>query len=374
MYVQIPLSKPDITHIEKTYVMDVLNTGELSLGNKIIEFERKFQDLLNVSYAVGMNSGTSALHVAVKALGLKEGDEVITSPYSFVASSNCLLYEGVKPVFVDVHPDTTVMDESLIEKAITDKTKAILVVHIFGHPCNMDEIVKIAKKYNLRIIEDACEAIGATWNGRLAGTFGDVSVFAFYPNKQITTGEGGMLVTNDEQIYNMAASLRNQGRSISNEWLSHERLGYNYRLSDIHAAIGVAQMERLPEILKKREKVAEQYHKLINEYQVPVMYLKNHQHATISWFVYPVLLPEYTNRDKVLEELLKKGIQSKPYFPSIHLQPFYKDLFQTNEGDFPVCEMLAKRSLAIPFFNDLSEKEQKYVMTTLLDILTRDTQ
>lgn len=161
MYVQIPLSKPDITHIEKTYVMDVLNTGELSLGNKIIEFERKFQDLLNVSYAVGMNSGTSALHVAVKALGLKEGDEVITSPYSFVASSNCLLYEGVKPVFVDVHPDTTVMDESLIEKAITDKTKAILVVHIFGHPCNMDEIVKIAKKYNLRIIEDACEAIGA---------------------------------------------------------------------------------------------------------------------------------------------------------------------------------------------------------------------
>lgn len=371
--VKIPLSKPDITNLEKAYVLDVLNSGILSLGDKGREFERKFIDFLNVSYAVGMNSGTSALHVAVKALGLKKGDEVITSPYSFVASSNCLLYEGVKPVFVDVHPDTTVMDERLIESAITDKTKAILVVHIFGHPCNMDEIVKIAQKHNLKIIEDACEALGATWNGRFTGTFGDVSIFAFYPNKQITTGEGGMLVTNDEQIYKIAASLRNQGRSISNEWLSHERLGYNYRLSDIHAAIGIAQMERLTGILKKREKIAEQYHKLIDENQVPVTYLKSHHDATISWFVYPVLLPEHCNRDIVMEELLRKGIQSKPYFPTIHLQPFYMDLFQTNVGDFPVSEMLAKRSLALPFFNNISEMEQKYVITTLLEILMRDT-
>jgi perosamine synthetase len=367
----IPLSKPDITQLEKTYVMDVLNSGVLSLGMKGYEFEGKFKDFLNVAYATGMNSGTSALHVAVKSLGLKEGDEVITTPYSFVASSNCLLYEGIKPVFVDVHQDTTVMDERLIERAITDKTKAILVVHIFGHPCNMDEIMKISKKHNLKIIEDACEAIGATWNGKLTGTFGDVGVFAFYPNKQITTGEGGMLVTNHEYIYEMAVSLRNQGRSIKNEWLSHERLGYNYRLSDIQAALGIAQMERLSEILKKRSKVAEQYHELIDKYQLPVTYLKSHSNAKMSWFVYPVLLPEEINRNEVIEELLTKGIQTKPYFPSIHLYPFYQELFQTKAGDFPVTEMLAKRSLAIPFFNDIKYKEQEYVITKLSEIITR---
>lgn len=365
----IPLSKPDLTNLEMKYVIDVLNSEKLSLGDKVREFEEKFKELLEVQYAVGMNSGTSALHVAVKALGLKKGDEVITSPYSFVASSNCLLYEGVTPVFVDVHSDAPVMDEDLIESAITNRTKAILVVHIFGHPCNMDKIIEIAKRHNLKIIEDACEALGATWHGRQAGTFGDVSVFAFYPNKQITTGEGGMLVTNNEEIYKIAASLRNQGRNLNNEWLVHERLGYNYRLSDIHAAIGIAQMERLAEILSKREKVAKQYKKLIDEHCVPVTYLKNHHKATISWFVYPVMIPENINRDNVMKKLLERGIHTKPYFPSIHLQSFYKELFQTKVGDFPKSERLANHSLAIPFFNNLSQEEQRYIITSLSEII-----
>ncbi|USK35015.1 DegT/DnrJ/EryC1/StrS family aminotransferase [Bacillus sp. F19] len=368
----IPLSKPDITSLEKKYVMEVLDSGRLSLGDKVKEFEGKFQALLNIPYAVAMNSGTSALHAAVKALGLTAGDEVITSPYSFIASSNCLLYEGVKPVFVDVHPDTTVMNEDLIEDAITEKTKAILVVHIFGHPCNMDKITDLARKHDLKIIEDACEALGASWKGKLAGTFGDVSIFAFYPNKQITTGEGGMLVTNNKKIYEVCASLRNQGRSISNEWLVHERLGYNYRLSDVHAAIGIAQMERLDDILAKRQKAANYYHHLINQLKVPVSFLKNHPEAVISWFVYPVLVPETADRDAVMEKLLEKGIQTKPYFPSIHLQSFYQDLFQTKDGDYPSAEMLAKRSLALPFFNDLKEEEQTYIINTLHEILMRD--
>ncbi|WP_110112111.1 DegT/DnrJ/EryC1/StrS family aminotransferase [Bacillus sp. CGMCC 1.16541] len=365
----IPLSKPDITDLEIKYVMDVLQSGNLSLGKNVRAFEKKFEDFLGVSYAVGMNSGTSALHVAVKALGLQAGDEVITSPYSFVASSNSLLFEGVTPVFVDVHPDTTVMNEDLIEAAITDKTKAILVVHIFGHPCNMDKVMDIARKYNLKVIEDACEALGATWNGQYTGTFGDVSVFAFYPNKQITTGEGGMLVTNDQHIYEMAASLRNQGRSVKNEWLVHERLGYNYRLSDVHAAIGVAQMERLQDILSKRERAAMRYHAMIQEKNIPVTYLHCHPLATISWFVYPVLVPAQMSRDDVMAKLAEKGIQTKPYFPSIHLQSFYQDLLHTKPGDFKVSEMLGRQSLALPFFNDITMEEQTYVMETLLSIL-----
>ncbi|WP_203289890.1 DegT/DnrJ/EryC1/StrS family aminotransferase [Metabacillus sp. cB07] len=368
----IPLSKPDITSLEKKYVMDVLDSGKLSLGDKVKEFEGKFKDLLNVSFAVAMNSGTSALHAAVKALGLTEGDEVITSPYSFIASSNCLLYEGVMPVFVDVHPDTAVMNEKLIEAAVTEKTKAILVVHIFGHPCNMDKIMEIALKYDLKVIEDACEALGATWKGKLAGTFGDAGIFAFYPNKQITTAEGGMLVTQKKDLYEVCASLRNQGRNISNEWLIHERLGYNYRLSDVHAAIGIGQMERLQEILAKRKKAADHYRSLIDHHQVPVAYLTEHPDAEISWFVYPVLVPETADRDEVMKELLEKGIQTKPYFPSIHLQAFYKSLFQTKEGDFPCAEMLGKRSLALPFFNDLKEEEQEFVIAALKELLTKE--
>ncbi|MBM7703021.1 DegT/DnrJ/EryC1/StrS family aminotransferase [Metabacillus iocasae] len=366
---QIPLSKPDITNLEIQYVTDVLKSGNLSLGDKVRAFEQKFEEWLRISHAVAMNSGTSALHVAVKSLGLKPGDEVITSPYSFVASSNCLLFEGVKPVFVDVHPDTTVMNEDLIEAAITDKTKAILVVHIFGHPCNMEKIMDIANRYQLKVIEDACESIGATWNGQYTGTFGDISVFAFYPNKQMTTGEGGMLVTNNTHIYEMAKSLRNQGRSVKNEWLVHERLGYNYRLSDVHAAIGVAQMERIQDILTKREQAATRYHTLIQKHTVPVTHLQCHPAATISWFVYPILLPNQVNRDEVMAKLSEKGVQTKPYFPSIHLQSFYQDMLNTKTGDFPVSEMLAQRSLALPFFNNITMEEQTYVIETLLSIL-----
>ncbi|PEY36300.1 polysaccharide biosynthesis protein [Bacillus cereus] len=366
----IPLSKPDITELECKNVLDVLTSGQLSFGKYLVEFENQFKEYLNVKYAVAMNSGTSALHVAVKAIGLKPGDEVITSPYSFIASSNCLLFEGVKPIFVDVDADSMVLDTSKIENAITEKTKAILVVHIFGQSCDMDKIMEIANKYDLKIIEDACESLGSEWNGQKAGTFGDVSVFAFYPNKQITTGEGGMLVTNDMEIFEEAMSLRNQGRSLKNEWLTHERLGFNYRLSDIHAAVGVAQMKRLNEILSRREKAASYYKNLITEAKLKqVKCLEPTKLSKISWFVFPILFREKRVRDYVMHHLNSMRIQAKPYFPSIHLQPLYKNLFFFKKGSFLNSEKLSDCSLAIPFYTTISKQEQEHVITEIKRLL-----
>lgn len=366
----IPLSKPDITALEKKYILEVLASEQFSFGEKLNSFERAFCSSFNTKYAVAMNSGTSALHVAVKALGLKKGDEVITTPYSFIASSNCLIYEGVKPVFVDIDPMTLNIDTNQIEKAITPNTKAILVVHIFGQPCNMDDILAIANKHNLYIIEDACEAIGAKWNDQYVGLIGDVGVFAFYPNKQITTGEGGMLVTNSEKIYKLASSLRNQGRNIDSEWLEHQYIGYNYRMSELQAALGLAQIERLDEILEKRKTAAENYLNLIKKYQLPLQTPKQLPQSTISWFVFIIILPEKINRDMLINALARENIQTKPYFPSIHLQPSYKLLFNYQEGTFPNSEKASSNTLAIPFYSKIKLKEQEHVIGNLADLLT----
>lgn len=365
----IPLSRPDITNIEKIYVNEVLDSGQLSMGIKTDLFEKQFRDRFEARYAVAMNSGTSALHVAVKSLGLKAGDEVITTPYSFIASGNCLVYEGVKPVFVDIDPLTLNLNTSLIEGAITSKTKAILAVHIFGQPCNMDEIMKLANKYQLSVIEDSCEAIGAEWKGTPVGLIGDVGVFAFYPNKQITTGEGGTLVTNHKNIFEMAQALRNQGRSLTNKWLDHEYIGYNYRMSELQAAVGLGQMERLDEILQKREQVANRYLQLIDKFNLPVLTPKIVNDCRISWFVFIIILPKGVNRNLIINHLSSQGVQSKPYFPSIHLQPSFQKKFGSQLGNFPLSEEMSERTLAIPFYTNLTLEEQTFVIQTLKKVV-----
>lgn len=361
----IPLSQPDITDLEKQYVLEVLDSGQLSFGPKLSRFEQLICQQTNRKYALAMNSGTSALHLAVKSLDLGEGDEVITTSYSFIASGNCLLYEGVKPVFVDIDPGTLNMDIDRIENAITSKTKAILVVHIFGQTVPMEGIIELADRYNLKIIEDACEALGATWKGRPAGSFGDVGVIAFYPNKQITTGEGGVLVTDNEEIYGLAKSWRNQGRNLESAWLSHDRVGYNYRMSDLQAAVGCAQMERLDEILGKRDRAAKRYLQLIDDYELDVQTLYLLPNGNISWFVFIVVLPADVHRQYIIDYLSNQGVQSKPYFPCIHTQPCYEGLYRVADDGLDVTLEKSKRTLAIPFYSNLQEKKQRIVIQHL---------
>lgn len=367
----VPLSKPDLTSLEKRYVSEALDSGQLSFGPKLREFEARCAEAAGRRYAAAVNSGTSALHLAVKILGLQAGDEVITTPYSFIASSNCLLYEGVKPVFVDIDEHTLNMDADLIEAAITEKTKAILVVHVFGQPADMERICRIAERHRLKVIEDACEAIGASWDGRPAGSFGDLSTFAFYPNKQITTGEGGMLMTDDEAWYEEACSYRNQGRSPRGGWLSHDRIGYNYRMSDLQAAVGLAQIERLPDLLARRDQAAERYVRYIRERSVAVELPRISDRVRMSWFVFVVMLPQATDRDEVMRILSERGIQTRPYFPSIHLQPIYRSMFGYHPGALPVCEKQSARTLAIPFYPGITEEEQRYVVNHLATAIER---
>ncbi len=368
---KIPLSQPDITDLERRYVMEVLQTPNLSLGPKLPEFEKKVSDYVGTRFAVAVNSGTSALHCCIKSFGIGPGDEVITSPFSFIATSNTALFEGAKPVFVDIDPDTYNIDFRQIEEKITERTKAIIPVHVFGLPAEMDAINKIAKKYNLRVLEDAAEAIGAEYKKRKAGSLGDCAVFAFYPNKQITTGEGGIIVTDNESLAALCRSLRNQGRGDTSGWLQHQRLGYNYRLSDINCALGIAQMERLSEILDKRTRVAQWYLEQLHDVpelttqQIPANCKK-------SWFVFVVALsPLYSkkSRDEILSHLRKKGIACSNYFSPIHLQPFMAARFGYKEGDFPVTESLSKRTIALPFFANLSKENVRYVTDVLKNSL-----
>ena len=371
----IPLARPDISSLERSYVAQVLQTHQLSLGPKVPAFEHAVAAAVEMRHAVAVNSGTGALHLIVRALGLTEGDEVITSPFSFIASSNCLLFERVKPVFVDVDPLTGNIDPAMIERAITPRTRALLVVDVFGHPADYDAIVPIAQRHGLAIIEDSCEALGSSYKGKLAGSFGAAGCFAFYPNKQVTTGEGGVIVTNDDRIAELCQSMRNQGRDASgNAWLAHVRLGFNYRLSDIHAALGLAQMERLGKLLAARAKVAAAYNKrlagLVGSHgiELPVVL----PDVKISWFVYVIRLrPGSTveQRDRVIAHLRAKGIGCNNYFPPIHLQPFYRQLLGHKEGDFPVTESMGARGIALPFFNKLTAMQINQVAEALAEAI-----
>lgn len=367
----IPLSSPDITELEINYVTQVLKTPDLSLGPKLAEFETKMAEFVGRKYAIAVNSGTSALHLIVRALGIKDGDEVITTPFSFIASANCILFERARPVFVDIDPLTFNIDASRIEERITEKTKAILAVDIFGYPADWDRLEGIAKKHNLKLIEDSCEAIGAEYKGRKAGTFGEAAAFAFYPNKQMTTGEGGIILSDDKEATELCRSMRNQGRGIGNEWLEHQRLGYNYRLNDIHCALGIAQLERIEELLGKREKVARMYSMRLKDWpqvRIPC----SSPEVKRSWFVYVIVLEDrYSrdNRDKILGELRGKGIGCSNYFTPIHLQPFYVEAFGFKKGDFPVTEFIAERTIALPFYGNLKEAEIAHVVQNLREAI-----
>lgn len=363
---RIPLAAPDITEREKDLVMQVLNSGILGLGPRLHVFEQKLAEYVGTKYAVACNSGTSGLHMLVHALGIRDGDEVITTPFSFIASSNCLLFERAKPVFVDIDERTYNLDVTQIESKITERTKAILPVHVFGQPANMTEINRIAKKYRLHVIEDACEALGAKWLGQSAGTFGDAGVFAFYPNKQLTTGEGGVVVTNNTELADLCYSLSNQGRDEARHWLSHVRLGWNYRMDEMSAALGIAQLERIDDMLARRREVAQLYLKKLRGISgITLPYVD--PRAEMSWFVFVVRFDDPLIRDRVMHQLVQKGIGCRPYFSPIHLQPFYVEQFGYKPGNFPVTEHVASRTLAIPFYNRLQEEDMECVVRTIRD-------
>jgi perosamine synthetase len=365
---KISLSQPDINEQDRAAVMDVLNSNALSLGPKVPEFEQAAAAATGSKHGVAVNSGTSALHLCIKAAGIGEGDEVITTPFSFVASSNCILFEGARPVFVDIDPITFNVDPEAISAAITPATKAIVPVHVFGRPCAINEIQKIAERRGLTVIEDSCEAIGATYRGKAVGSFGQTGVFAFYPNKQLTTGEGGMIVTDDDAVAAKCRSWRNQGRSDSDAWLEHGTLGYNYRLSDINCALGTSQFSRLAEIIGARARVAKTYNEALKNVPGIIPPRLSEPDATISWFVYVVrLTDEFTreDRDQILQRLRNNGVACRNYFSPIHLQPFYVERFGYRKGDFPVTEFISERTIALPFYNRLSEGEVDYVCETL---------
>jgi len=369
---KISLSKPDITQKEINSVLSVLKTPTLALGKKYLEFQKTMADFAGVKYAIAVNSGTSGLHLIVRALGIKKGDEVITTPFSFVASANCILYEGAKPIFADIRSDTFNINPGLVEGLITSRTKAILAVDVFSHPADWDELKRIAGKYKLFLIEDSAEALGSEYKGKKCGSFGDAAVFAFYPNKQITTSEGGVVLTNNKKIADLCRSMANQGRGPhKTKWLKHVRLGYNYRLDEMSCALGIAQMKRIKEILAKRKRVAEIYNrKLIGIENIEIPYIDGE--SKISWFVYVVKLAENfagKKRDKIIKEMLKRGINCSNYFQPIHLQPFYRGMFGFKNGSFPIAENISQRTLALPFFNDLKEKEIDFVVKSLKEVL-----
>jgi perosamine synthetase len=362
---RIPLSSPDVSQEDRERVLAILSGATLSLGPALAAFEAAIAEAAGTRFAVAVNSGTSALHLCVKAAGIGEGDEVITTPFSFVASANCVLYERAIPRFVDIDIETYNIDNSQIGGGINKRTRAILPVHIFGRPCDMRGISTIAERHGLAVIEDSCEAIGATYEGRRTGGFGNSGAFAFYPNKQITTGEGGAVVTNDESVARLCRSWRNQGRGEDGAWLQHERLGYNYRLADINCALGLGQLSRLNYILQKRRNVAEAYHQALAA--VPAV-IPPCPEPGISWFVYVVRLQdEFTreHRDQIMGSLRSDGIGCNHYFTPIHLQPYYREMFGFRRGDFPVTKHVADRTIALPFFNNLRQDQIEVVTNSL---------
>jgi perosamine synthetase len=383
----IPMAAPDITEAEIQAVNDVLHTPMLSIGPRIEAFERELASYVGTKYAVGVNSGTSGLHMSVLAAGIEESDFVITTSFSFIASANCILYERAIPIFVDIDPATGNIDPALVTQAADDilaggrratawlppslrervsiisgsRLKAILPVHAFGQPADMDPILDTARRHELYVIEDACEAIGAHYKGRMAGTLGDAAVFAFYPNKQMTTGEGGMAVTNNAGWNNIFRSLRNQGRDVFDSWLNHTRLGYNYRMDEMSAAMGLAQLSRIEDLLAKRSRVAGWYNSRIDSVEGVEKPFIAETTTRMSWFVYVVRCADYVDRTRLMSRLHEHGIPSRPYFTPIHLQPFYAERFGWGAGDLPHTEAAGNTFLALPFSGMMTEEQVDYV-------------
>jgi perosamine synthetase len=376
----IPLARPELGEREEALLLEVVRSGQLSLGPKLEQFETDFADWLGDGYAVAVSSGTAALHLGVRALGWGGGDEVLTSPFSFVASSNCLLYEDAAPVFCDIDPVTLTIDPEAVSAKAGERTAGILPVHIFGYPADLEALGKIAGERDLGLLEDACQALGSIdRTGRRIGTAGNIATFAFYANKQMTTGEGGILVTPDREVAEGTRSERNQGRAPDMAQVEHDRIGFNYRLTDLQAALGIAQVERLDEILNARDDVAALYRERLTQLGAEpageqdnddlVLPCENRGDARRSWFVFCVQLPEGTDRDAVISSLAAAGIASKAYLPCIHLLPPYRERFGFNGGEFPVAERVAERSLALPFFTSMTEGQVDRVCTALGEAL-----
>jgi len=368
---EIHLARPDITDAEIESVLDVLRSPNLSLGPKLGEFEEAFARYLGRKRAVAVNSGTSALFLSLRALGIGDGAEVITTPFTFISSATSIMMTGARPIFVDIDPTSLNLDPARIEAAIGPRTKAILPVEVFGDPAGFDRITEIAERHGLPIVEDSCEALGSTLHGQKAGTFGTLSVFGFYPNKQITTGEGGMILTDDDALADMCVSLRNQGRGAGGGWLAHERLGYNYRLSDINCALGLAQLSRIDEIVAKRCEVARWYQEMLagdDRLIVPT----EQDGCHISWFVFVARLAEQyglQQRNGLLETMARQKIHVSNYFPPVHLQPFIAQAYGHQPGDFPIAEAASQRTVALPLHSQLSADDVAFVCGTLKAIL-----
>ncbi len=367
---QVHLSRPDITEKEIEAVCDVLRSPNLSLGPKLQEFESVFAKYIGTKRAVAVNSGTSGLFLCMLALGIKPGDEVITTPFTFVASATPVMMAGARPVFVDIDPASLNIDPARIESAITENTKAILPVEVFGNPAGLDKVCQIAHEHNLQVIEDSCEALGSALNGKKVGTFGTMSVFGFYPNKQITTGEGGMILTDDDNLADICISLRNQGRG-KDDWLTHERLGYNFRISDINCALGITQLSRINQIKARRQQVAKWYQEMLaddNRIIVPA----EPDGCDMSWFVFVVRLADgfsLEQRNQILQQMRERNIQVGNYFPPVHLQPFMVRQFGYKEGDFPITENVCRSTIALPFYNNLTKDQVATVCKTLKEVI-----
>jgi perosamine synthetase len=365
----VPLSGPYLGEREEELVLEVLRSGRLSLGPTIDRFEELLAERVGAPYAAAVSSGTAGLHLLCVAAGIGPDDEVITSPYSFAASANCFMYEGGVPVFADIDPRTLNLDPAAVEAAVTERTKAIVAVDIYGYPCELDELRAIAGRHGLALIGDSCEALGAEYRGAQLGSHGVSCVFAFYPNKQMTTGEGGMVTTHSEEEWQLVRSLRNQGRPEPGGWLEHVRLGFNYRLDDIAAALGIGQLERFDEILALRDKAATRYRDLLSGLggiELPCADDDDHRR---SWFVYVVLLPDGEARERVIGAFEREGIGYNRYLPSIHLQPYMRERFGFAEGLCPVSEDVSSRSIALPFFTGIEAGAQERVAEVLASAL-----
>jgi perosamine synthetase len=364
----VPLARPVIGEAEERLVLEVLRSGQLSLGPKLPEFERQFAARIGAAHACAVSSGTAGLHLALRAAGVSDGDEVVTSPFSFVASANAIVYERATPVFADIDPVTLNIDPVAAAAAVSERTTAILPVHIFGYPVDIAALESIG----LPIVEDACEALGAVHaDGVPVGGRGHCAVFGFYPNKQLTTGEGGIVTTDSAAIKERIDSERNQGRAPDMGWLDHDRLGFNYRLSDIACAIGLAQLHRLDRMLDNRARVAELYRAALADLEGLELPCPDSGGDRRGWFVFVVQLPRGFDRDDTVRALAERGIQSKPYLPAIHLMSYYREKFGHRDGEFPVCEDVAARSVALPFFPEMTEHQVELVRGALAEVLGR---
>ncbi|HUR84362.1 MAG TPA: DegT/DnrJ/EryC1/StrS family aminotransferase [Solirubrobacteraceae bacterium] len=366
---EIPLARPVLGEAEELAVIDVLRSGQLSLGPRVPAFEQAFAARLGVAHACAVSSGTAGLHLALRAAGVSDGDEVVTTPFSFVASANCVVFERAKPVFADIDPRTLNLDPDAAAAAVTERTTAVLPVHIFGYPADLPAFEQLG----LPLVEDACEALGAVHgDGVAVGARGHPAAFGFYANKQLTTGEGGMVTTGDAAVKARIDSERNQGRAPDMGWLDHDRLGFNYRLGDVASAIGLAQLDRLDAMLAGRARAAAAYREALAGIEGLGLPCEDSGGDRRGWFVFVVQLPRGCDRDDTIRALRERGVQSKPYLPAIHLMTYYREVFGHRPGEFPVCEDVAARSVALPFFPELTDGQVERVARALRAVLGRE--